>query len=63
MLYYAADDGIRGFSKDQLKGKQLSLMFRPDGQVVFRAKVLKMTRALKTTRASGRNVGESFFFL
>ena len=29
----------RGFSKDQLKGKQLSLMFQPNALVVFRAKV------------------------
>ena len=35
-------DGIRGFSKDQLKGK-LSLTFRPDGLVVFGAKVVVMS--------------------
>ena len=51
------NDGTRGFSIDQLKGKQLSPMFQPDALVVFRAKVaLKMTRAL-----SGRNIGESYF--
>ena len=35
-------DGTKGFSIDQLKGKQLLLKFRPDALVVFRAKVLKM---------------------
>ena len=30
-------DGNRGFSQDQLKGKQLSPMFRPDALVFFRA--------------------------
>ena len=29
--------GTKGFSKDQLKGKQLLLMFRPDALVIFRA--------------------------
>ena len=58
----------RGFSKDQLKGKQLMPMFRPDALVIFRAKV-KATRgledalALKTTRASGQNIGKSCFHL
>ena len=32
-------DRTRGFSVDQPKGKQLSLTFRPDALVVFRAKV------------------------
>ena len=31
-------DGSKGFSVDQLKGKQLSPTFRPDALVVFRAK-------------------------
>ena len=35
-------DGTRGFSKDQLKGKQLSPTFRQDALVIFRAEV-KMT--------------------
>ena len=29
---------LGGFSKDLLKGKQLSLMFLPDALVIFRAK-------------------------
>ena len=33
------NDGNRGFSKDQLKGKQLLPTFQPDALVVFRAKV------------------------
>ena len=33
------DDRTRGFSKDQLNRKQLSLTFQPDALVVFRAKV------------------------
>ena len=48
------NDGTRGFSKDQLKGKQLLSTFWPDALVIFRAKV-------KTTRESGRNVSESCF--
>ena len=32
-------DETRGFSKDQLKGKQLSPTFQPDALVIFRAKV------------------------
>ena len=32
-------DGTRGFSKDQLKGKQPLPMFQPDALVVFRTKV------------------------
>ena len=36
-LSWLQNDGTRGFSKDQLKGKQLSPMFRPDALVVFRA--------------------------
>ena len=39
ILSWLQKDGNRGFSKDQLKGKQLSPMFRPDALVVFRAKV------------------------
>ena len=53
ILSWLQNDGTRGFSKDQLRGKQLSLMFWPDALVVF--------RALKMTRASGQNVGESCF--
>ena len=37
-LSWLQDDGNRGFSKDQLKGKQLSPTFRPDPLVVFRGK-------------------------
>ena len=33
-------NGTRGFSIDQLKGKQLLPTFRPDALVIFRAKVL-----------------------
>ena len=32
-------DGTRGFSKDQLKGKQLLPTFLPDALVVFRANI------------------------
>ena len=39
ILSWLQNDGTRGFSKDQLKEKQLSLTFRPDTLVVFRAKV------------------------
>ena len=39
-LKYICIDGTRGFSKDQLKGKQLPPTFRPDALVIFRAKVL-----------------------
>ena len=39
ILSWLQNDGNRGFSKDQLKGKQLSPTFRPDALVVFRAKV------------------------
>ena len=65
-MYVFMNEGNRGFSKDQLKGKQLSPTFQPDALVVFRAKVacssrLQGTLALKTTRASARNVGESCF--
>ena len=34
------NDGTSDFSKDQLKGKQLSSMNRPDALVVFRAKAV-----------------------
>ena len=37
-------DGTRGFSMNQLKGKQLSLMFRLDALILFR-----VTLPLKTT--------------
>ena len=60
ILSWLQNDGTREFSKDQLKGKQLLLTFWSDALVVFRAKV-KTTLALKTTRASGRNVSESCF--
>ena len=46
---------------DQLKGKQLSPMFRPGPLVVLseaRCDLLSLL-ALKTIRASGQNVGES----
>ena len=64
ILSWLQNDGTKGFSKDQLKGKQLSPMFRPDALVIFRAKglalALKMAGfSLKMTRASGLNVGES----
>ena len=39
ILSWLQNDGTRGFSKNQLKGKQLSLTFRPDVLVVFRAEV------------------------
>ena len=39
ILSWLQNDGTWGFSKYQLKGKQLSLMFRPDALVDFRAKV------------------------
>ena len=60
--HHCTIDGTRGFSKDQLQGKQLLPTFRSDALVIFRAKVI-MTwpLALKMTRASGRNVGESYF--
>ena len=38
ILSWLQNDGNRGFSKGQLKGKQLSLTFRPDALFVFRAK-------------------------
>ena len=44
ILSWLQNDGTREFSKDQLKGKQVSPMFRPDALIVFRAKV-KMTKA------------------
>ena len=34
---FPENDGTRGFSKDQLKGKHLSLTFRPNALVIFRA--------------------------
>ena len=40
ILSWLQNDGTRGLSVDQLKGKQLSLTIRPDPLVVFRAKVL-----------------------
>ena len=40
ILSWLQNDGTRGFSVDQLKGKQPLLTFRPDALVVFRAKVL-----------------------
>ena len=52
ILSWLQNDGTRGFSKDQLKGKQLSLMFQPDALVIFNL-------ALKTTRASGQNFCKS----
>ena len=55
ILSWLQNDGTRGFSVDQLKGKKLSLMFQPDALVVFRAKD-------QMTRASGRNVGEVVSF-
>ena len=39
ILSWLQNEGNRGFSKDQLKGKQLLPTFRPDALVVFRAKV------------------------
>ena len=39
ILSWLQNDGNRGFSKDQLKGKQLSPTFQPDALVVFRGKV------------------------
>ena len=39
ILNWLQNDGTRGFSKGQLKGKQLSPMFRPDALVVFKDKV------------------------
>ena len=51
ILSWLQNDGTRGFSNDQLKGKQLLLTFRPDALVVFRAKILKTTRALVETSA------------
>ena len=36
ILSWLQNDGSREFSKDQLKGKRLSLMFQPDALVVFR---------------------------
>ena len=39
ILSWHQNDGNRGFSKDQLEGKQLSPTFRPGALVVFRAKV------------------------
>ena len=33
------DDGTRGFSKNQLKGKQLTPTFQPDDLVIFKAKM------------------------
>ena len=41
ILSWLQNDGNSGFSKDQLKGKQLPPMFRPDALVVFRAKRLE----------------------
>ena len=50
ILSWLQNDGTRVFSKDQLKGKQLSAVFQPDAAlVVFRAK------------AAGWNVSESCF--
>ena len=43
ILSWLQNDGTRGFSKDQLKGKQLLLTFRPDALVVFRAEVQEWT--------------------
>ena len=39
ILSWLQNDGTRGFSKDQLKRKQLLPMFRQDALVIFRAKV------------------------
>ena len=39
ILSWLQNDITRGFSKDQLKGKQLSPTFWPDALVIFRAKV------------------------
>ena len=63
ILSWLQDDGTRGFSITQLKEKQLSSMFQPYALVVFRAKGTraKGTLALKTTKASGRNVSEGCF--
>ena len=36
-LSWLQNDGTRGFSKDQLEGKQLLSTFWPDALVVFRA--------------------------
>ena len=47
----------RGFSKDELKGKQLSPTFQPDALVIFRTQV----KPFSPTRASGQNVSESCF--
>ena len=48
ILSWLQNDGTREFSKDQLKGKQLSSTFRPDALAVFRAKVLKYVHVLIT---------------
>ena len=39
ILSWLQNDQTRRFSKDQPKGKQLLLTFRPDALVIFRAKV------------------------
>ena len=59
ILSWPQNDETRGFSIDQLKGKQFSPMFQPDALVVFRAKV--RPEALETTRASSQNVDKSCF--
>ena len=68
-------DRSREFSVDQLKGKQVSLTFRPDALVVFMAKIsarctnvsttadalIVFTLALKTNGGSGQHISGSCF--